>query len=273
MDSHDIENYLASHRSILAVLLIIVSMASVSGFFMGLRQSKDDDQWQSLWQPADEASEEEQKIFPIAPLYKDIPNTPWKANKEWRNDLANLPRQKMNLGAQKPLGTAERVLVLKGRSERRAYDGAPPMIPHAINYRDVDSCNVCHAQDANVLIAGRRSPAMSHPFMANCTQCHAPAEGLAMIQHSGTVGLVVENQFVGVSHSGSGSRAYRGAPPTVPHRISMRQNCMSCHGPGMPDAITTSHPMRSNCLQCHAQDANYDNREMLSEPLAPWNRR
>ena len=273
MDSHDIENYFVSHRNTLAVLLIIVGIASVSGFFMGMRQSNNDEAWQSSWQAAADASVEEQAVYPEAPLYKDIPTTKWKANKEWRNELANLPRQKMNLVSQKPLDTAERVLVLKGRSARRAYDGAPPMIPHAINYRDVESCTVCHAQDSNIMIAGRRSPAMSHPFMSNCTQCHAPSEGLAMLQHSGTVGLVVDNQFIGATHSGSGSRAYPGAPPTIPHRVSMRQNCMSCHGPGMPDAVTTSHPMRSNCLQCHAQDSSYDNREMIAEPLAPWERK
>jgi len=270
MDSRDIENYFASHRNILAVLLIIVGIASVSGVFMGMRQSKDDGEWKSPWLPAEQASAEEQKVFPTAPKYADIPTTKWKANKAWRNSLANLPKQKMNLVDQEPLDTTARVKVLKGRSSRRAYDGAPPTIPHAINYRDVDSCIVCHAQDANVLIAGRRSPAMSHPFMSNCTQCHAPQSGLSMLQHSGTVGLVVVSQFKGATHSGSGSRAYPGAPPTVPHRISMRQNCASCHGPGMPDAITTSHPQRGNCMQCHAQDASYDNREMLAAPLAPW---
>lgn len=273
MDSRGIESYFASHRSVLAVLLIVVGIASVSGFFMGMRQSTSDGNWRTTWQSAKKASPEELKVFPEAPLYKDIPSTPWKANKEWRNNLSNLPRQKMSLVVQEPLDTAERVLVLKDRSARRAYDGAPPMIPHAINYRDVQSCTVCHAQDANVIIAGRRSPAMSHPMMSNCTQCHAPSEGLAMLQHSGTVGLVVDNKFIGATHSGSGSRAYPGAPPTVPHQISMRQNCVSCHGPGMPDAIRTSHPMRSNCLQCHAQDSSYDNREMIAEPMAPWERR
>jgi cytochrome c-type protein NapB len=203
----------------------------------------------------------------------DIPTTKWKANKDWHNTLANLPHVKMNLVDQKPLDTTERRKILSERSSRRAYDGAPPMIPHAINYRDVDSCTACHAPDANVLIAGRRSPVMSHPMMSNCTQCHAPNDGLKILQHSGTVGLVVESGFLGMSHVGAGSRAYKGAPPTIPHKVSMRQNCMSCHGPGMPDAITTSHPMRGNCMQCHAQDANFDNREMLAAPLAPWEKR
>ena len=80
MDSHDIENYFVSHRNTLAVLLIIVGIASVSGFFMGMRQSKNDETWQSSWLAADDASVEEQAIYPEAPLYKDIPTTKWKAN-------------------------------------------------------------------------------------------------------------------------------------------------------------------------------------------------
>ena len=273
MESPDKTNNTAPRRSVLTVLLLIVGVASVSGYFMGMRQSKDDQDWRSVWVPAEQATAQERKVYPEAPKYADIPTTKWKANKAWRNSLLNLPKQNMKLVEQHPLDQAERMLVLKGRSSRRAYDGAPPMIPHSINYRDVESCSVCHAQDANVMIAGRRSPAMSHPYMSNCTQCHAPESGLSMLQHSGTVGLVVESKFKGATHSGAGSRAYPGAPPTVPHRISMRQNCMSCHGPGMPDAVTTSHPMRGNCMQCHAQDASYDNREMLAAPLAPWEKK
>ena len=271
MASSENKNSSASHSGILTIVLIVVVIVSVSGLFMGMRQNDSkSDSWQAPWNAGPEAQASEQKVFPVAPKYADIPTTKWKANKNWRNSLANLPHAKMNLVDQKQLTKAERQKILNGRSSRRAYDGAPPMIPHAINYRDVDSCTACHAPDANVLIAGRRSPAMSHPMMSNCTQCHAPNDGLKILQHSGTVGLVVESGFIGNASVGAGTRAYKGAPPTIPHKVSMRQNCMSCHGPGMPDAITTSHPMRGNCMQCHAQDANFDNREMLAAPLAPW---
>ena len=268
MDSHDIEDYFASHKSILAVLLMIVGIVSVSGYFMGMRQGDQMDEEVSPWLSAKAAQPDAQESFPVAPLYKDIPTTAWKANKDWVNSLANLPREQMDRSPREVLGKHERALILMGREARRAYDGAPPTIPHAINYRDVNSCTACHSQNSNVLVGGKRTPAMSHPYMSSCTQCHAVAEGPAFAVRSGTTGLLVENKFRGNKRAGKGQRAYPGAPPTIPHRLWMRQNCVSCHGPGMPDAIVTSHPQRSNCLQCHAQNADYDNRERLG-PLTP----
>lgn len=273
MDSNDLENYFTSHRHVLAVVFVIVAIMSVSGFFMGMRQSTNDGDWRSSWQNVPDVSAEELSEYPKVPEYGQIPEASWKANKDWSNVLSHLPQLAPDLGEQTPLGPAERMMVLKGRAERRAYDGAPPVIPHAINPRDVQSCTVCHGKDSNLVIAGRRPPVMSHPPLVNCIQCHTPMEGLAMLQHSGTVGLVVENQFTGQERVGGGTRAYPGAPPTVPHRIAMRQNCMACHGAGMPNAIVTSHPMRANCLQCHAQDAGYDNREMIAVPMSPWESR
>jgi len=271
MASPENENTTVSHGGILTIVLIAVVIVSVSGLFMGMRQnSHNEETRQSPWMPGPEAQPSEQKVFPVAPKYADIPHTKWKANKSWHNSLADLPHAKANYTEQKPLTPEERQKILAKRASLRAYDGAPPMIPHAINFQDVDSCSACHAPDSDVLIAGRRPPVMSHPMMTNCIQCHAPNDGLKMLQHSGTVGLVVDSSFSGNARMGRGTRAYDGAPPTIPHRVSMRQNCMACHGPGMADAITTPHPMRQNCMQCHAQDADFDNREMLAEPLAPW---
>ncbi|MCP5537683.1 MAG: hypothetical protein H7A51_15800 [Akkermansiaceae bacterium] len=268
MNTHDIEDYFASHRSILAVLLIVVGIVSVSGFFMGMRQSTRSSDDESLWRAAHAPAADEHATYPVAPLYKDIPTAEWKANKDWVNSLANLPTKEMDRSAREPMDEHAIDLILADRQSRRAYDGAPPTIPHSINYRDVQSCSACHSQDANVLIAGKRVPAMSHPYMANCTQCHAPASGMTFAVHSGTTGLVVENKFRGSKRYGNGQRAFPGAPPTLPHPVWMRQNCVSCHGPGMADAITTSHPQRQNCLQCHAPYEGYDNRERLG-PLTP----
>ena len=272
MDSHDVEKYFASHKSILAVLLIIVGIVSVSGFFMGLRQSTRGEGETSPWLSVQESTQQEKANYPEAPLYRDIPSAEWKANKDWKNELSKLPKEPIDRSPREALDKEALAHILIARINRRAYDGAPPTIPHAINYRDVRSCSVCHSQDSNVLVAGQRAPAMSHPYLANCTQCHAPSEGLAFAVRSGTTGLVVENAFHGTKRSGKGTRAYQGAPPTVPHRVWMRQNCMSCHGPGMPDAIVTSHPQRQNCLQCHAPDSRYDNRERIG-PLAPAGRK
>jgi cytochrome c-type protein NapB len=111
---------------------------------------------------------------------------------------------------------------------------------------------------------------MSHPQYSNCTQCHVPADGLRSLTEDER--LFVANSFEGLGAPGRGSRAYPGAPPTVPHGVFMRQNCMSCHGPDRPNAILSSHPERQNCLQCHAPDATLDNRERLmggAPPPAP----
>ena len=267
MDSHDIEKYFASHKSILGVLLVIVSIVSISGYFMGMRQGKDKGSASAQWLSTEKAVHDSGH-YPVAPKYKDIPETVWKENHDWVNTLNNLPRQESDRSERPKMTDEEVKKVLATRFERRAYDGAPPMIPHAINLREVDSCVACHSQDSDVLIAGKRVPAMSHPYMASCTQCHAQEEGLKFAKNSGTVGLKVESSFEGNPHIGVGTRAYVGAPPTMPHRVWMRQNCMSCHGPDMPNAITTSHPQRANCLQCHAEDSNYDNREQGNPTLS-----
>ena len=53
------------------------------------------------------------------------------------------------------------------------------------------------------------------------------------------------------------ARAYRGAPPQIPHAISQRaaQSCMICHGAGLQIGDTRapkpSHGELSNCTQCH----------------------
>ena len=50
----------------------------------------------------------------------------------------------------------------------------------------------------------------------------------------------------------AGDRASGGAPPRIPHRILMRENCGSCHdGPAAREEIRTSHPERTRCRQCH----------------------
>ena len=43
-----------------------------------------------------------------------------------------------------------------------------------------------------------------------------------------------------------------GSPPVIPHKLFMRENCLSCHaGPSAPKEIRMSHPERVNCRQCH----------------------
>ena len=258
MDSHNIEAYFRQHRRLLAVLLLVICMAAISGVFVGMRHT--------MTSAANSAPEIHEPVAPddlqgcqLAPKYNSIPEAKWLANENWKFTIDQLPRAQ-DLRKPQDTMTAKEVLeALKGRSERRAYDGAPPTVPHEINMISSKSCVVCHGQESTPLIGGKRPATMSHPYFANCTQCHVPADGLRKLTEDDR--LWVDSKFKGKNRSGPGSRAYPGAPPTMPHKVFMRQNCMSCHGPSRPNAIRSSHPQRQNCLQCHAQNAQFDNRE------------
>lgn len=265
MDTHDIEGYFQQHRRTLGVLLLAVGMAAVSGVFVGIRQTVADTAPTDAEPPA--VLSPAPTDLPPAPKYGDIPQSDWLANQQWHFTLDNLPRTETSREPGTALTADELAAVILARGERRAFDGAPPTVPHEINQLNSASCITCHGPASDFLIGGKRPAAMSHPYYANCTQCHVPADGLRSLTEEER--LFVANSFGGRAAPGQGSRAFPGAPPTVPHAVFMRQNCMSCHGPDRPNAIRSSHPERQNCLQCHAQDATLDNREQLMNPPPP----
>lgn len=55
---------------------------------------------------------------------------------------------------------------------RRAYAGAPPVIPHAIQQRHAPACLACHERGVT-LPSGLVAARMTHEPMASCVQCHA----------------------------------------------------------------------------------------------------
>lgn len=145
-----------------------------------------------------------------------------------------------------PAQLGDRAQAVAQRAEHRAYDGAPPTIPHAIDQRGAPSCLVCHQDGARV--GERVAPAMSHPLLSSCTQCHVvEADPRPLPQRTPPP----VNEFSGLPSSGSGPRAWLGAPPQMPHGTAMRERCISCHGPAGQPGLRTSHPERDNCLQCH----------------------
>lgn len=143
---------------------------------------------------------------------------------------------------------------LAARASRRAYDGAPPTIPHAVRQREFPDCLACHGQ--GLALAGRRAPIMSHARYDNCTQCHVPSVAPEPLPP----GEPAENTFVGLASPSSGTRAWAGAPPTIPHPTLMRSECSSCHGVGGVSGIRSTHPARQSCTQCHASDAALEQR-------------
>lgn len=138
------------------------------------------------------------------------------------------------------------------RAARRAYDGAPPVIPHQ---SFGVACISCH-NEKGVEVAGvgfaPPSPHEGTPGMSaasRCQQCHV---------FRGGEGEFAANAFSGLPQNfRKGERLYRGAPPSIPHRLFMRENCLACHGGGAArEEIRCSHPERSRCLQCHAASSD-----------------
>ena len=59
------------------------------------------------------------------------------------------------------------------RAERRAYDGAPPTIPHPIAERNAVACMSCHVD--GLKLVDKIAPPMPHKAYASCVQCHVAA--------------------------------------------------------------------------------------------------
>ncbi|MBX3373025.1 MAG: nitrate reductase cytochrome c-type subunit [Phycisphaeraceae bacterium] len=177
--------------------------------------------------------------------YAEFDRRRYGPNRDWRSALADLDRQDAPAPRSRWESPAMHESFLQTRAGRRAYDGAPPVVPHPIEQVSVAACMACHGEARYV---GRQTfaPAMSHEAHTNCTQCHVEQTS-ARFEPSTPAG----NTFVGKVMPERSTRTWSGAPPTVPHSLLMRENCLSCHGPAGIRAIRTEHPWDAVCLQCH----------------------
>lgn len=201
-----------------------------------------------------------------------LPRAPHYADARQRHSDNRL-RHAGNLVALRPglatnadagLVTAEqRTAALAARARRRAYDGAPPTIPHPIAQRDWPNCTTCHG-DGMRLSAQHTAPAMSHAPYGSCVQCHVVSEGPVPGAPPPAGPMAMDNSFVGLESAGAGPRAWPGAPPQIPHPTLMRSRCESCHGQ-LALGLRTSHPWRQSCTQCHTPSAALDQRPVLAE--------
>lgn len=159
-----------------------------------------------------------------------------------------------------PFDPAARAMTVAERGTRRAYDGAPPTIPHAVSQRDLPNCMTCHAE--GLRLRARVATVMPHPYVTSCTQCHVVME--RPMPGAEIPGALSEgNTFVGRPSPGRGERAWPGAPPTIPHTTQMRGRCDGCHSP-LATGLRASHPWRESCVQCHAPSAALDLRPGLA---------
>jgi len=159
----------------------------------------------------------------------------------------------------------------------RAYPGAPPRIPHGLTEQEFKGgrCNTCHQRGGYVERFATYAPMTPHPEMGQCLQCHvaddrlvglpvSPADGTPVCAQCHVLSAITAPppQFVAIDWPeprwlSLGQAAFPGAPPSIPHRLEFRGNCVACHaGMGAVYEIRTSHPDRANCRQCHVRDAD-----------------
>jgi cytochrome c-type protein NapB len=267
--SRSVDEMLKKHFSIFS--FGVITMAVV-GYFVGLtnnaryvRKAGKTSWTDVVNHSASEPSERTMTNAIAAVSYSEIPAVPFGPNATWRAEMKKLPTTEYDLFARVQLSEEEKLATAKLRASRRAYNGAPPIIPHAVENTSDAACCACHGP--GVAIAGIRASVMSHKFLSNCTQCHAPPPPKPFQQ----LDSVVESSFVGLPAPHQGERAFQGAPPTIPHSQWMRENCNSCHGGAHGWAgIETTHPWRTNCTQCHAPSATLDQMPAPDEvPMLP----
>jgi len=170
----------------------------------------------------------------------------------WSNShFATTEQAAIDLGTDNNIPVAEKRFALAMREKNRAFNGAPPTVPHPIAESSAESCVACHSQGTQT--ATLRIPRMSHPFLSNCTQCHVGTASPDMPN-----AMVRANHFVGLAAPEGGPRAFAGAPPQIPHSTWMRVDCLSCHGQASYRGLQTTHPWRQNCQQCHAPSSTLE---------------
>ena len=135
------------------------------------------------------------------------------------------------------------------RAERRAFDGAPPVVPHEDFQIDCFECHDMAGMDVPGVGFAPPSPheaTLGMSAISRCQQCHV---------FSVTDAVFVADHFEGLPQNlRPGDRFDAWAPPRIPHPLFMRENCVACHtGPAAREEVRTSHPERTRCLQCHVQ--------------------
>ena len=246
-------------QKILKVVGVVVVTAAISGLFMGLLGNASritqtrpvSTTTEDSARRAEEGSGEAVKALP----YWDVDRRIDGANAGWVNVVSNLEPVPIPRSDTAPASEEARAAAITLRAQRRAFDGAPPVIPHPIQQNSSAQCLACHAN--GLMVKDRVTSRISHPHFANCTQCHVPALAPDAITEPALLVPIAANSFVG-SKPFPGQRAYDGAPPTIPHPTAMRSDCMSCHGPAGVYGLRTSHPDRQSCVQCHAPTANLE---------------
>ncbi len=124
----------------------------------------------------------------------------------------------------------------------RAYSGAPPVTSHKVKELGRFDCLACHLNGNAKEVGGALPKKTPHPEFVRCRNCHLEKT---------TDNLFRKNNFVGSTYK-TGIRSQQNGPWLIPHPLTMRENCLGCHGDRAdPEQLKTTHPERVRCMQCH----------------------
>ncbi len=130
--------------------------------------------------------------------------------------------------------------------ELRQYPGSPPRIPHPVDLTisgNGTDCLACHAKGGYSAEFGKFIPVTPHPENSLCYQCHVQKV---------TDATFVASTWQSIKPPRLGLSFLAGSPPSIPHSLQLRENCIACHtGPGAVAEIRVSHASRGYCRQCH----------------------
>jgi len=183
---------------------------------------------------------------PPARTHAQLERHPWPIDSGWEAGVELVGTQSADPGGiERDRASIEDAL--HARSALRAYDGAPPVIPHPVRSGGAAECLACH--DAGFSLGGRSAGRLPHADYASCTQCHVSSSSPFEASESNAAAMVASS-WSGLDATSRGTVAYSGAPPAVPHPTRMRDQCESCHGEGGRLALRTPHTERQSCLQC-----------------------
>ncbi len=234
---------LETNRPLMMVGLLVVAALSIVGFFTGTEpRAPRKSPVPTTSAPPARADDK----LPLARSYKELRKTPrgegsgWEAGAQKARTLSN--------GEPLTQETLERALARRAR--RRAYDGAPPTVPHPIAQDSAPECLACHGE--GLRLGSARAGDLPHAELTNCAQCHVEQDSSVPEGELAGDPRDTASGFQGSLPVSKGQRAWPGAPPEIPHATGMRGNCLACHGPGTSSPMRSSHPERSQCLQCHA---------------------
>lgn len=215
---------------LLHCILAVVFALSLVGFLTGTAGAPQHPERAPLPEPAATG------VVPQARSYREMRQTPRGQPQPWPPNGGE---------TRTPLPESLKQALLE-RQRRRAYDGAPPTVPHPVRESSAAECMACHGD--GLRLGSREAGLVPHDNFTNCNQCHAQERA----------DVPVANGFEGKAPVAHGPRAWKSAPPQIPHTTHMRENCMSCHGPSGRSPMRSSHPERQSCTQCHASSAELD---------------